>query len=281
MGELLGLAVACAFGSADFLGAFATRRSPVVTILFVQQLSGLLLALGVVLLAEPHLPPARDAALAAGAGTGSMLGLAYLYRGLALGRMTVVAPLSAAGSAVLEVIWGLGRGERPGMPVMVGGALLLAAVGVIAGGRKDDADHSEVGAAREAMFAGGAAFGFAASFVLMAETSSRSGYWPVVVARAAAVVLLAAALTAGRRPFRPRAGAVPLVVAAGFLDAGANMALLAAVRSEMLTVVAPLAALYPAATVLLARVVLHERVTRRRATGLLVALAGLAFIAAR
>lgn len=279
MGELLGLAVACAFGSADFLGALAARRSPIVTVLFVQQLSGLVLASAVVLLAGPHALSGRDAGLGAAAGLASMVGLAYLYRGLALGRMSVVAPLSAAGSAVLEVIWGLARGERPGMPVMVGGVLLLVAVAVVAGGRTDD--HSEVGAVREAVFAGGAAFGFAASFVLLAETSFRSGYWPVVIARTAAVGVLAVVLVARRHPVLPGRSALPLVLASGLLDAGANLALLTAVRTDLLTVVAPLAALYPAATVVLARLVLHEQITGRRAAGLVIALLGLGVIAAR
>jgi drug/metabolite transporter (DMT)-like permease len=279
VGELLGLAVACAFGSADFLGALGARRSPVVTIVFVQQLSGLVLALAVVLVVDPHLPPARDVGLSIGAGVGALVGLACLYRGLALGRMSVVAPLSAAGSAVLEVAWGLGRGERPGPPVILGGVLVLLAVVVIAGVGGDE--HRGVAFTREVLFASGAAFGFAASFIFLAETSTRSGFWPVVVARCASVAVLGMVLLLTRRPFMPDRRDLPMVLGSGWLDAGANIVLLVAVRHDLLSVVAPLAALYPAATVALARFVLHEKVTPRQGVGLLIALAGLAFIAAR
>jgi drug/metabolite transporter (DMT)-like permease len=279
VGELLGLAVAAAFGSADFFGALASRRAPVVTVVFAQQLSGLVLAVAVVFVIDPSGPPARDVVLSAGAGIGAMVGLSYLYRGLALGRISVVAPLSAAGSAVLEVAWGYGRGERPGAPVIVGGTLVLVAVGIIAAGRGDD--HPEVSRVSEVLFAAGAAVGFAASFVLLAETSARSGLWPVVVARCAAVVVLAVRILWTGRPALPDRRDLRPVAASGWLDAGANMVLLVAVRRDLLSVVAPLAALYPAATVLLARVVLRERVTRRRTIGLLVALAGLVVIGSR
>jgi hypothetical protein len=237
VGELLGLAVAVAFGSADFLGALATRRSPVATVVFVQQVSGLVLAIGIVLAVDPHLPPARDAALSAGAGLGAVAGLAYLYRGLSLGRMSVVAPLSAAGAAVLEVAWGLGRGERPGGAVMAGGAVLLVAVGIIAGGRHDD--HHEVGTAAEVLLAGGAALGFAASFVLLAETSTASSFWPVVVARCAALIVLVPLLVRTGRPLLPARRDLPVVIGSGWLDAGANVVLLLALRNDLMSVVAP------------------------------------------
>jgi drug/metabolite transporter (DMT)-like permease len=279
VGELLGLAVACGFGSADFLGGLASRRSPVVVTVFVQQMSGLVLGLFVVLLASARWPAARDAGLSAGAGVGAMVGVAYLYRGLALGRMSVVAPLSAAGSAVLEVAWGVGRGERPGVAVVAGGGLVLVAVAVIAGGPGDR--HREVGLAHELVFSAGAALGFAASFICFAETSSHSGFWPVVVARCTSVPILAVALLVTERRFVPDRRDLPCVVGAGWLDAGANVVLLLAVRHDLLSVVAPLAALYPAATVVLARLVLHEQITRRRAVGLALALLGLTLIAAR
>lgn len=278
MGELLGLAVACAFGSADFFGALASRRSPVPTILFGQQLSGLVLGLVFVLLVDPTVPPAGDAVLSAAAGIGAMVGLAYLYRGLALGRISVVAPLSAAGSAALEVGWGVGRGERPGGTVVAGGVLLLAAVVVIAGAVTDD--DREITFARELAFATAAALGFAASFVLIAETSGASGFWPVVIGRTAAVAVLVAGLVPRDRPLLPARGDVPLVVVSGLLDAAASVVLVVAVRREMLSLVAPMAALYPAVTVVLARIFLHERVRARPGVGLLIALVGLALIAA-
>ncbi|MBV8950350.1 MAG: EamA family transporter [Actinobacteria bacterium] len=248
------------------------------TIVFAQQVSGLVLALVIVLLVGPALPPPGDVGLSAGAGIGAMVGLAYLYRGLALGRMSVVAPLSAAGAAVLEVGWGLARGERPGAQVLVGGALVLFAVVVIAG--DIPGDDREVTFPREVSLATAAAVGFAASFVLLAGTSRASGFWPVVIGRSAAAVVLLAVLVPRGRPLLPARRDVGLVVSSGFLDAGANILLLVAVRHDALALVAPMAALYPAATVVLARFVLAERIGWRRALGLAIALAGLGLLAA-
>jgi drug/metabolite transporter (DMT)-like permease len=119
------------------------------------------------------------------------------------------------------------------------------------------------------------------AFVCFAETSESSSFWPVVISRVVGVSLLAIVLGAGRRPLLPHPADLRWVALTGVLDAVANVLQLLAVRRGLVTLVAPIAALYPAATVVLARLVLDEPVGRSRLLGLAVALLGLALIALR
>ena len=127
----------------------------------------------------------------------------------------------------------------------------------------------------------GAGVGFGVVFILLAESSSGSGMWPVFIARCASVPVLAvAAIVLGRSPRMARAAIAP-VAGAGLCDVGANALVVLAVRRGLLSLVAPVASLYPATTVVLARFVLHERIGRQRAGGLALGLVGLALIATR
>lgn len=112
MAVILGLAVALSYGAADFLGGLATKRTPVWAVVVLSQHSSLPLLAVLVLLAGGQ-PTGRALALGSAAGALGAVGLACLYRGLALGRMSVVAPVTAVGAAVVPLLWGLGRGERP------------------------------------------------------------------------------------------------------------------------------------------------------------------------
>ncbi len=277
---LLGLVVAAAYGTADFLGGRATRVSSPWTIVLATHAIGLVAVTGYAIVLGADTLTLSDVALGAGAGLAGVAGLACLYRGLAVGRASVVAPLSAVGSAVLEVSWGLARGERPGPVALAGVALALVAVAIVAGA-PDHGAVTRVSRATELALGSGAAVLLGAFLVLLSGTGSGSGLWPVVISRAAPIPLLAVGLATLRRPLRvPRADRA-LVVSTGLLDATATALLLIAVREDLLSLVAPVAALYPAATVLLARTVQHERVGPVRAGGLALALAGLALIAIR
>ena len=189
--------------------------------------------------------------------------------------MGVVAPLTAVGAAVLPLLWGLASGERPSTAALVGVAAALVAVALISGGGEDvhGARRQDVLLALTA----GAAFGMV--FVLLGGVDEDAGLWPVLTARVASVPLATAVAVAGGLRLRLTAGTRMTTVVAGALGATANALFLVGSRHGLLSLVAVLSSLYPAATVVLARVVLDERVSRRQATGLGLALAGVALIA--
>jgi drug/metabolite transporter (DMT)-like permease len=276
----LGALVALAYGSGDFLGGISAKRLPTVTVLLVSQTVGLAAATLLVIALHDSPPDAHVFFLSAAAGVIGVAALGLLFRGLAVGRMSIVAPLSAIGGGVLPVAWGLIRGERPSSIALGGVGLALVAAAIVGRGAEHDPAPA-VSPRVELALGAGAGIGFGVVFILLAEASSGSGMWPVFIARCASVPLLAVvAAIVGASPRMARTDVAP-VAGAGLCDVGANALVLLAVRRGLVTLVAPVASLYPATTVLLARVVLHERIGRQRAGGLALGLIGLALIATR
>ena len=275
MGVLLGLFVAAGFGSGDFLGGLASRRAPTLGVLSVSQV-GAFVAAAVVTLASGGHPFARDLALGALAGTLNVAAIGCLYRALAIGQMGQVAPVAAVVGAVLPVGWGLSRGERPGGVALLGVALAVVAAALLSSDR--EARHGHV-AGRPLVLAMAAGVGFGISLVLFAAASHHAGYWPVFSARAAAAASVWTALvaTGGLGTLR----VVPKVqsTAAGLLDVGATLLLLAALRTSLTSIVAPVASLAPGFTTLHASWKLGERLSGIQRAGVGLALVGLALIA--
>ncbi|HEY4398831.1 MAG TPA: EamA family transporter [Acidimicrobiia bacterium] len=277
---LLGALVALGYGSGDFLGGISAKRLHIVVVLLVSQAVGLVAAFVLVVALRDAVPDAHIFVLSAAAGVVGIIALGLLFRGLAVGRMSIVAPLSAIGGGVLPVAWGLLRGERPSALALVGVGLALAAAAVVGRGAEHDPVHA-ISPRMELALGTGAGIGFGVVFILLAEASSGSGMWPIFIARCTSVPLLAiVAVVVGVSPRVPRVS-IPPVAGAGLCDVGANALVLLAVRRGLLTLVAPVASLYPATTVVLARVFLHERIGRQRAAGLALGLLGLALIATR
>jgi drug/metabolite transporter (DMT)-like permease len=274
---LLGFFVAMSFGSADFFGGRASERSRTVSVLFVSQFVALLGSVVVAVVVSADVEPA-DVAFGAAAGVANASGLGLLYHGLAHGRIGVVAPVTAVVGAIVPVAWALASGERPSGIVLAGAVCAIAAGGLIARERDDPATPQRVDGVVYAI-AAGALLG--SSLVLYAETSEASGMWPVFSARAAGVVAVGIALLATRSPVRLEGAlAARLAVGAGVLDLAATAMLLVAVRRGLLVVVAPLASLAPAFTVVWAWFLLHERLSRGQVLGLSLALVGLVLVAA-
>jgi drug/metabolite transporter (DMT)-like permease len=280
MEVVLGALVALAYGSGDFLGGVSAKRLPTVTVLLVSQAFGLGAAVVLILALRDAPPAAHIFVLSAGAGVVGVIALGLLFRGLAIGRMSVVAPLSAIGGGVLPVLWGLARGERPSTLALAGVGLALLAAAIVGRGAEHDPART-VSPRLELALGGGAGLGFGVVFILFSESSTGSGMWPVLIARCASVPLLAAgAFVLGRSPRVHSADIMP-VAAAGLFDVSANALIVLAVRRGLLSLVAPVASLYPATTVVLARLVLRERLGKQRLGGLALGLAGLALIATR
>ena len=284
---VLALAAAASWGASDFLGGIAERRSPGASVAFSSQLVGLL----VLVLTAPLVAGSaqgRDLAWGLAAGAGGAVGVALLYHGLAVGLMSVVAPVTAVGAATLPVVFGLVTGERPPLLALLGVVLALVAVAVLCAfpGRAPDSGDG-VGQAsgprpglRDAGLLAGlvSGAGFGLFFIFLGRAGADAGLWPLVAARVSSVTLLGAVLLAGRRSLLPRAAGAG-ILAIGLLDVVANVCYLLATRRGLLSIVALLASLYPAATVVMARLVLGERLSRAQAVGLAGAGAAVALIA--
>lgn len=276
MAALLALLAAAAYGAADFLGGLATRRLPPVAVVLRTNFIGLAGLVPCALLLGDGAVPGRDLAIGAAGGISVLSGLLLLYRGLARGVMSVFAPVTAVLSAVVPVVTGLATGERPSVVALAGIPLALAGIALLAREPRDEDTRTRGLPFADLIGALGAGVGFGLFFVALDATSEDAGIWPVVAARAASMVVLvtlAATTTAGRAgPVRARAGTTPwLLVGCGLLDAGANALVLLATQRGLLTLVAVLAALYPASTLVLARVVLGERLAVSQRAGLLLA----------
>lgn len=276
MAVFLGACVALCFGTGDFLGGFASRRTATLTILLVAQLCAFAGSV-VYALAFAGDPTGQDLALGASAGALNVGALGLLYHGLATGRMSVVAPVTAVVAAVVPVAWGLATGERPS-PLALGGVVAAVAAGGLIARAGDDRQDARV--PRELGLAVTAGLAFGASFVLYAETGDDSGFWPVLAGRSVALPLVALAVLATRAGVRSAPRERAFAAGAGLLDVTATALLLLAVREGLSSLVAPIAALGPAFTVGWARVVLAEPLARIQAAGLALAFTGLVLIAA-
>ncbi|MFF0411120.1 EamA family transporter [Kitasatospora sp. NPDC004745] len=272
---LLALGSSLAYGCADFFGGLGARKAHVLrTVLIAAPAS-----LAVELLLWPVLGASFDAGAVGwgtASGVASAAAFALLYRTLAIGPMNVLSPVTALVSAALPVAVGLLQGEHLGAAGLVGLPLALLAVVLVSAG------HG-AGAARPSrtalLLAFGAGAAIALQLVCLHQAPSGSGVGPLIVGRAvsSAVTLAAAALL--RRRLGTERPAYALSAAAGVLDSVANLLFLLAVRSGDLTVVAVVTALYPAATVLLARAVLGERIHRSQLLGLGVAALAVSLLA--
>jgi uncharacterized membrane protein len=281
MAALLAFTSAMLFGVGDFMGGLAARQIRALVVASWSQLVGLaaILTLVVVVMPVAH-PTGADLAWGVVAGLAGAVGVVLLYTALSTGPMSVAAPVTAVLSAVVPVVAGLALGERPHWLAGVGAVLAFPAIVLIASAEEDPkVAHRARATIRDLLPALGAGFGFGLFFVFLAQTSSKAGLWPLVGARTASVAMLfiLALLTAGATGLAP--GVRRIVVVCGLCDAGANALYLVAVNQGLLSLVAVLAALYPASTVVLARIVLKERMSRPQLLGLAVGAVAAALVA--
>ncbi len=290
MAPVLALLSAVAYGAADFLGGMAARKATAVAAVVVSQTAGLIL----LLLALPLLPEtivnSIDIAWGAVAGLAGGSGVALLYRALALGPMSVVAPLTAVFAAAVPVFTGLALGERLSMVTTLG--IALAAIAIVLIGQEQGPRSTVHGprstahglrpdvlpSARSIIFSVLAGLLVGVFFISLERTSAASGLWPLVPARVVAISLFTASALAGGRPVLVPWSVAGVAVGAGALDMLANALFLIAVQQGPLSVVATLASLYPASTIILARIVLGERWSRLQAAGIATAVAATAMI---
>jgi drug/metabolite transporter (DMT)-like permease len=271
---LLALGASLSWGVGDFLGGVSSRRLPTVTVLAVSQAAGLV-AVGVTAAVLAEGPPgARALAFAVAAGAGGVVGIGALYRGMAVGAIAIVAPISAAGAAVPLAV-GLAQGERPSPLQLAGICLALGGVALASHERGPGGTRVAAGVGLALV----AALGFGLYFVLIDEASEASPLWAVLVARATSSAL-ALALAARLRQVGVARRDLPVLVLIGLFDVAANGLLVLALTRGLVSVVPVLASLYPVATVLLARGLLGERIARGQQAGVAFALGGVGLISA-
>jgi drug/metabolite transporter (DMT)-like permease len=277
---VIGLALAAVsalvWGVGDFAGGKASQRADSLLVVVLSKVASLpLLALYLVLIPGAAAGPALG--WGAGAGVLGVLGMFVFYRALAGGAMAIVAPISAVTTALVPVVFGLAGGERPGALALTGAACAIAAIGLVsaAGGAGTPVTGRLVGLA----LLSGAAFGL--FFTCLSRAGDHAGLWPIAGAQAAAVALGTPLLVHRLRRGVPRpAGAsARWMVAAGALDMSANALYLLAVTRGELSIIAPIAALYPVSTVLLAMLVDRERMRAVQLAGLGLAATALVLVA--
>ena len=274
---LLALAASVSWGVSDFLGGLNSRSLAVASVLLVSQTVGLGLLLPLALV---HGWPAFDGASYGYAVAGSaagLIGIAAMYRGMAVGTVSVVAPISATGAA-LPVIFGLVRGEHATVLQMLGMSLALVGI-VLASRASDDSGSSEGKLANGVGFAALAALGFGGFFVLIHQASTYDVLWAGAIQRLTGVCIMVVVVLALRPSLKVGWPRVPALLVIGTLDTGANVLYGAASTMGLVSVSAVLASLYPVMTVVLARFVLRERLSPSQGSGVVCALAGVAFIA--
>lgn len=276
MSVLLAIGSALTFGVADFLGGMASRRVATWSVVIGSQFFGLLLLVVVL----PVLPAARydasDLAWGAAGGVAGALALTQFFRGLALGNMSVVAPIAAVITGAVPVAAGVALGERPSPLAWVGIALALPAIALISRELADSTTRTPPDVLLSAVVAG---LGFGVFFVFLDRTGDAAGIQPLIAARATSVTLLGAVGTASGRLGMVRGGLLGVVALSGVLDMTANVLFLYAVREGLLALGAVISAMYPASTLVLARVVLDERLRPVQLLGLGLAAVAVALVA--
>ena len=273
----LALAASLSWGIADFVAGIKSRALPVLTVMALSQLAGLVV-IALIVVGRGEGPPAGEyVAYAALAAVGGLGGLAAFYRGLSVGAMAVVAPISAL-AAVIPVAFGVLQGERPSGLQAAGIAVALAGVAVASREEREPERERSSRIAAGTGLALVAAVGFGSFFVAMGEASQDDALWAILVNRIAGVSLLGTLVVAARPALAVGRAHLLGLLAVGVLDMGANTLYALATREGLISVVAVVASLYPLVVVGLAHFGLGERVRPSQYAGAAAALAGVALI---
>ncbi|MEA2189524.1 MAG: hypothetical protein QOK16_4535 [Solirubrobacteraceae bacterium] len=280
------VAIAFALGSAalwglsDYLGGLKSRSYPVPVVLAAMYLTSLT-AMALFVGTRGEAPPETSAVVASlGAGVVGIAGLTALYRALAIGTMSIVAPIASTGVCI-PVLVGLAAGDSPGFVRSLG--LALAVVGIVLASREDDAGPVDLSRQRSSiLLAITAGIGFGSYFVLAKIGSSGDVGWALLLSRVSALPLIGAFayLALRRAGRRPRGRAILALAGLGLIDLGANVCYNHATTIGELSSVAVGSSLYPVVTVMLAALLLGERVQGVQRVGVIVALTGVVLIAA-
>lgn len=269
-----GLGAAFSYGTGDFVGGIATKKTSVFPVIIVSQLTGgLLLFVAALMLAQPF-PGRFDILMGAASGVCGTSGLACLYKGLSEGRMGIVAPIAAVISTVFPVVVGMLIQGIPAVLQIAGFILAVISVWLLSGG------GSQVGATgQELKLSIGAGLGFGLFFICISQISLEYILWPLVSARVTSIILFASFIWLNKKQLFPEKKDLFPIIIAGCCDALGNVFFVLAAKTGRLDISVVVTSIYPAITVLFAWIMLKERLSRAQWTGFWMVIAALLMIA--
>src|SRR3954452_2529229 len=278
LGVGLALAASLAWGVGDFIAGSKTRVVSVLAVLVCSQVVGFVWIAGIGAVAHPPLPDTREAVFASLSAVAGTAGLACFFRAMSVGKMSLVAPIAAM-AAVVPVVIGLATGDRPSALQLVGMAVTLVGA-VLASREPQPEERGGKKLAAGVVLAAASAFCWGWFFLAIDIASDGGAVWASLINRTTSFVILVIAALMLRPPLRGVRPHVPALAIAGTLDVSANLMFAAASTKGLVSLVSVIGSLYPVVTVLLARLVLEERVQRVQEIGVLAALGGVVLIAA-
>jgi drug/metabolite transporter (DMT)-like permease len=253
---------AVAWGGGDFGGGLMSRRTSVLGVALISQLVGMVLSVALAVLRAEGLPTTTDVAWSILAGIAGGVGITSLYRGLAVGRMGIVAPVTGVLAAIIPVVAGIALEGWPDRLVTVGIVVAIAAVVLVSRVADEGGGRAGLGLALLA----GSTIGLFS--VCIAQVSDGHVFGPLSIVRTAEAILIVGIIVVSRSDWRPPRRLVLPLAGIGVLDMAGNGAYILAVQSGALAVASVVSSLYPVTTVILATVFLRERVTRSHAVGI-------------
>ncbi|WP_340820304.1 DMT family transporter [Methanolobus sp. WCC4] len=272
---LFGLAAALCWGSADFSGGVASKRNGAMIVVVISQITGIILLASYATISGENIPSGNDIMWSVLAGLAGGAGLVALYHALATEKMGIVGPITAVGSAMVPMIFGSLTEGLPSVSQITGFAFAFAGVWLITRGESEQS--MELKRLRFPVIAG---TGFGLFMILIDQVQGTEVFWPLVGSRSAAAILtFCMILYTGRKLRTSGIELLPFILLAGFLDTGGNVFYVLAARSGRLDVAAILTSMYPAITVLLAWILLKERLSRRQWTGVFAVMVAVVLIA--
>lgn len=270
---VLGLASALAWGAGDFGGGILGRRAPVVGIVLLTQLTGLVAALAFAATRGEPVPAGADLGWAVAAGLFGVMGITSLYHGLAVGRMGVVAPTTGLLAALIPVAAGFVLEGIPDRLVIAGIGVALVAVVLVT--RAPDGGTGRPSGIAWALLAGA---GFGLFNTSVGQLSGEGAFAPLVLIRLVQAIAVGAFIVTARQRWRLPRDMVPKAMVVGLFDMGGNAAFILATQAGALAIASVLSSLYPVVTVILAIVILRERVNRSHVAGIALTAAAIVLI---
>jgi len=273
---LFGLGAALGWGAADFTGGLASRRTGAYRAVLYGEAVGLVFIVVALFVIREPLPNLAPLGMALFAGAIGTTGLLMLFHAMESGKMSIATPVSALMAATLPVLAGTLLEGFPGLLTFLGFGLSLSAIWLIS---REEGNHSRIldhlSDLRLPLLAG---IGFGTYFILVHEAAQQSTYWTMFASRIGGVLVMFVFMLARRKTWRVARDAGPLIILNGFLDIAGNGFYILASQAGRLDVAAVLSSLYPAATVILAAILLKERVARSQAIGILLVLIAIIFL---
>lgn len=268
-----GLAAAATWGAADFSGGFATRRASVYSVVIITQAVGLVLLPFLALYFSEEFPPMSGMVWGFIAGVAGSAGLLALYHALSMGRMGVAAPISAVVTVALPVVYGIFNEGMPAGHQIGGFVLAIVAMWLISStGEKGELKRKDL------FYPLLAGFGFGIFFISVDLFSESAVFWPLTVAKISAVVVILGFAMLRKSATLPSQAVLPLILIAGVFDAAGNLFFALASQVGRLDIATVIASLYPGSTVLLAWIILKERLSSVQWMGVVLALMAIALI---